>query len=187
MSNNPSTPVKVPPSAASYTPATLDPELRSSINSTLIKDGHVTKIQEHLLHTLHANPTNWPTLVESHARDLLRSGEVTTFPALLRKVMEDIRHDTALAPTSSSSSKQTNGTPVPGGGGSSEENGSSSTPNGGGAKNNVNVNGNGVKPPAGQQQATTPSLALPQAVIDDALRVTREALEHVCEIEPDSL
>ncbi|KAK4174784.1 hypothetical protein QBC36DRAFT_34886 [Triangularia setosa] len=170
MSNNPSTPVKVPPSAASYTPATLDPELRSSINSTLIKDGHVTKIQEHLLHTLHANPSNWPTLIESHARDLLRSGEVTTFPALLRKVMEDIRHDTALAP--SSTSKATNGTPAPG----SDENG---TPNG--AKN-VNVNGNGIRAAGGAGQN---SLALPQAVIDDALRVTREALEQVCEIEPD--
>ncbi|KAK4194744.1 hypothetical protein QBC40DRAFT_343949 [Triangularia verruculosa] len=173
MSNNPSTPIKVPPSAASYTPATLDPELRSSINSTLIKEGHVTKIQEHLLHTLHANPSNWPTLIENHARDLLRSGEITTFPALLRKVMDDIRHDTALAPSSSSSSsstsKPTNGTPAPG-----DENG---TPNG--AKN-VNVNGNGIRTTAGQN-----SLALPQAVIDDALKVTREALEQVCEIEPD--
>ena len=40
---NPSTPVKVPPSAANYTAATLDPDLRSQINSTLIKEGHVTR------------------------------------------------------------------------------------------------------------------------------------------------
>jgi hypothetical protein len=44
MSNqNPSTPVKVPSSAANYTAATLDPDLRSQINSTLIKEGLVTK------------------------------------------------------------------------------------------------------------------------------------------------
>jgi hypothetical protein len=42
-SQNPSTPVKVPSSAASYTAATLDPDLRSQINSILIKEGHVTK------------------------------------------------------------------------------------------------------------------------------------------------
>ena len=42
-SQNPSTPVKVPSSAANYTAATLDPDLRSQINTLLIKDGHVTK------------------------------------------------------------------------------------------------------------------------------------------------
>jgi len=41
--NTPSTPVKVPSSAASYTPATLDPDLRSQINTLLIRDGHVAK------------------------------------------------------------------------------------------------------------------------------------------------
>ncbi len=40
---NPSTPVKVPSSAANHTAATLDPDLRSQINSILIKEGHVTK------------------------------------------------------------------------------------------------------------------------------------------------
>ena len=39
----PSTPVKVPASSASYTPATLDPDLRSQINTVLIRDGHVAK------------------------------------------------------------------------------------------------------------------------------------------------
>lgn len=42
-STSPPTPAKVPASAASYTPATLDPDLRSQINSLLIRDGHVTK------------------------------------------------------------------------------------------------------------------------------------------------
>ncbi|KXH64833.1 hypothetical protein CNYM01_14225 [Colletotrichum nymphaeae SA-01] len=43
MSQTPSTPVKVPPSAANHSAATLDPELRSQINTLLLKDGHVTK------------------------------------------------------------------------------------------------------------------------------------------------
>jgi hypothetical protein len=43
MSQQPSTPVKVPSSAANNTPATLDPDLRSQINTVLLRDGHVTK------------------------------------------------------------------------------------------------------------------------------------------------
>jgi hypothetical protein len=42
-SQKPSTPVKVPSSAANYTAATLDPDLRSQINSILLKEGHVSK------------------------------------------------------------------------------------------------------------------------------------------------
>ena len=42
-SKNSSAPVKVSGSAANYTPATLDPELRSAINSVLIEEGHVGK------------------------------------------------------------------------------------------------------------------------------------------------
>ncbi|KAI1769556.1 hypothetical protein GGR53DRAFT_461273 [Hypoxylon sp. FL1150] len=89
------TPVKVPPSATSYTPATQDADLRSQINSLLHKEGHVTKIQDTLLHSLDAHPTNWPSAVQTHALTLLRTGEVTTFPALVRRVLEDVRHDTA--------------------------------------------------------------------------------------------
>ncbi|KAM3515746.1 hypothetical protein NHJ13051_009974, partial [Beauveria bassiana] len=43
MSQRASTPVKVPSSAADYTPATLDPDLRSQINTILLRDGHVPK------------------------------------------------------------------------------------------------------------------------------------------------
>jgi hypothetical protein len=44
MSNNsPSTPVKVPSSAANHTQATLDQDLRSQINTVLLRDGHVSK------------------------------------------------------------------------------------------------------------------------------------------------
>lgn len=44
MSPPPSTsPVKVPASAATYTPATLDPDLRSQINAALLREGHVER------------------------------------------------------------------------------------------------------------------------------------------------
>jgi len=44
-SQNPSstTPVKVPPAAANYSAATLDPDVRSQINGVLIRDGLVNK------------------------------------------------------------------------------------------------------------------------------------------------
>ncbi|KAM5345412.1 hypothetical protein ACJ41O_011274 [Fusarium nematophilum] len=159
MSNNaPSTPVKVPSSAANYTAATMDPDLRSQINTVLLRDGHVSKIQESLLHALNSHGTNWPTAIQSHALALLRSGEVTTFPALLRRVLEDVRHDSALNPVSSSS------------------NGNSAKPA---------TNGDAAKVNGAEKGASKPSLAVPEAVVEEALRITRESLEAVCEIEDD--
>ncbi|KAH8909900.1 hypothetical protein BR93DRAFT_976104 [Coniochaeta sp. PMI_546] len=157
-SSNSSTPVKVPSSATSYTPATLDPDLRSQINTLLIKDGHINKIQDHLLHSLNAHPTNWPTAIQSHALSLLRSGEVTTFPALVRRVMDDVRHQTAMG--SSANGVETNGS-------------------NGTKKDKQHVNGSSA------DSEDKANLALPQAVVEDALRVTRESLEMVCEIEGD--
>ncbi|RSL71081.1 hypothetical protein CEP54_001477 [Fusarium duplospermum] len=184
MSNKaPSTPVKVPSSAANYTAATLDPDLRSQINSVLLHDGHVPKyacfahplridlagrrlthlktkrIQEALLHALNSDSANWPTTIQSHALSLLRSGEVTTFPDLLRRVLEDVRHDSALNPVSSS----TNGKPA-------------TTTNGDAA---AKANG------SSGEAKTTPSLAIPESVVDEALRVTREHLDSICDIEDD--
>ncbi|KAM0249947.1 hypothetical protein ACHAP5_002540 [Fusarium lateritium] len=155
-SNTPSTPVKVPSSAANHTQATLDPDLRSQINTLLLRDGHVAKIQDALLHALNSHSTNWPTAIQTHALNLLRSGEVTTFPALLSRVLEDVRHDSALNPTSSSS----NGTNAKSGA------------NGDGPKTNGAVDGK-------------PDLAVPESVVEEALRVTRESLEAVCEIEDE--
>ncbi|SPJ76279.1 uncharacterized protein FTOL_06010 [Fusarium torulosum] len=155
-SNTPSTPVKVPSSAANHTQATLDPDLRSQINTLLLRDGHVAKIQDALLHALNSHSTNWPTAVQTHALNLLRSGEVTTFPALLSRVLEDVRHDSALNPTSSSS----NGTSAKSG------------TNGDGPKTNGAVDGK-------------LNLAVPESVVEEALRVTRESLEAVCEIEDE--
>ncbi|KAG5755703.1 hypothetical protein H9Q69_006830 [Fusarium xylarioides] len=157
MSNNaPSTPVKVPSSAANHTQATLDPDLRSQINTVLLRDGHVSKIQDALLHALNSHSTNWPTAIQSHALALLRSGEVTTFPALLSRVLEDVRHDSALNPISSSS------------------NGTSAKP----ATNGDATKTNGAAD-------AKPSLAVPESVIEEALRVTRESLEAVCDIEEE--
>jgi hypothetical protein len=81
---------------------------------------------------------------------------VATFPALLSRVLEDVRHDSALNPVSSSS----NGTSA-----KSATNGDASKTNG----------ATDVKP----------SLAVPESVVEEALRVTRESLEAVCEIEDE--
>ncbi|KAJ9152171.1 hypothetical protein NKR19_g4647 [Coniochaeta hoffmannii] len=180
-----STPVRVPSAASGYTAATLDPDLRSQINTLLIKDGHINKIQEHLLHALHAHPSNWPTAIENHALSLLRSGEVTSFPALMRRVMDDVRHQTAMNSSSSSSSPSPSNTK---GGATTTttttttSNGvaeAAATTNGGGKKVNGAAGNNGLV----VEGAEDKSLALPQGVVEDALRVTRESLEMVCEIE----
>jgi hypothetical protein len=148
MSQPPSTPVKVPNSAASYTLATLDPDLRSQINTALLREGHVSKIQESLLHALNAHSTNWPTLIQNHALTLLRSGEVTTFPALMRRVLDDVRQE-SLAVGSGAK----------------------------GATNGDSKKANGV---AGAEKV---SLAVPDAVVEEALKVTRESIEAVCDID----
>ncbi|KAJ4150969.1 hypothetical protein LMH87_011693 [Akanthomyces muscarius] len=149
MSQRPSTPVKVPSSAADYTPATLDPDLRSQINTILLRDGHVPKIQERLLHALNADASDWPTAIQNHALQLLRSGEVITFPALLRRVLDDVQEASARA----------NGTAPPP------------------PPTNGKTNG------AASDAAAKTSLAVPQAVVEDTIRVTKECLESVCEIE----
>ncbi|PMB72991.1 hypothetical protein BM221_000408 [Beauveria bassiana] len=156
MSQRASTPVKVPSSAADYTPATLDPDLRSQINTILLRDGHVPKIQERLLHALNADSSNWPTVIQSHALQLLRSGEVLTFPALLRRVLDDVQEATAkaAAATNNTAAAGTNGKSAP------TTNGSTTT------NNDVKL-----------------ALAVPQAVVEDTIRVTKECLESVCEIE----
>ncbi|OLN81456.1 hypothetical protein CCHL11_09046 [Colletotrichum chlorophyti] len=177
-SQPPSTPVKVPPSAANHSAATLDPELRSQINTFLLRDGHVTKIQEHLLHSLHANQANWPTLIQNHALNLLRAGEVSTFPELLRRVLDDVRQDTLNppAPTKSSTTAKTNGASA-----ADKDN----------KEKDKKTNGTATSTPApgtasASDSSTPPNLAIPAAVIDEAIKVTRESLEAVCEIDDAS-
>ncbi|KAK2029879.1 hypothetical protein LX32DRAFT_559904 [Colletotrichum zoysiae] len=171
MSNQtPSTPVKVPPSAANHSAATLDPELRSQINTLLLKDGHVTKIQEQLLHSLHANQANWPTLIQNHALNLLRTGEATTFPDLLRRVLDDVRQDT-LNPSASNPSPST-----------SKTNGTTGADKDKDKDKDKKSNGTASSTPAADSNRQA-SLAIPAAVIAEAIKVTQESLEAVCEID----
>jgi hypothetical protein len=101
------------------------------------------RIQESLLHALNSHQTNWPTLIQNHALSLLRSGEVSSYPDLLRRVLEDIRNDSMSKATASANGES------------------------------KKVNGNSDKT----------SLAIPDSVIEDALKVTRESLEAVCDVE----
>lgn len=116
------------------------------------------RIQESLLHALNANSSDWPAIIQSYALSLLRSGEITTFPALLRRVLDDVREDTTLNPA-------------------------------GRPKNGTKANGdgklNGAPPVTSDSSSNRPNLALPEAVVAEALKVTRESLEAVCEIGDD--
>ncbi|KAG0648980.1 hypothetical protein D0Z07_4843 [Hyphodiscus hymeniophilus] len=168
MSADPTTPVRVPKAAGTYTPSTQDPDLRSEINGVLLKDGHVhnpriylqrsfslqpnrifltgyQRIQETLVHALNASSTNWPTLIQEHALSLLRNGDCTSFPELMRQVITDIKHDTDAHRKQDPNLKQTNGSAV---------------------------NGKG----SGEHGA---NLALPRNVVEEGVRITREALDTV--------
>ncbi|KAK7746128.1 hypothetical protein SLS62_009507 [Diatrype stigma] len=210
MSHPPSAPVKVPASAATYTPATLDPELRSQINTVLLREGYITKIQEQLLHSLDAHPSNWPSAVQTHALALLRSGEASTFPALVRRVLEDVRHDTATAraaepPSSSSSStgaaatnnnnntssnsSTTNANASADGATSTTAPATSTTDANGGEATGagaVVVNGNGTKKAVNGGSSSGSgdlNLAVPAAVLETVLKLARESLEAVCQLD----
>lgn len=142
----------------------------------LLREGYVTKIQEHLLHSLNSHPSNWPSAVQSHALSLLRSGDVATFPALVRRVLEDVRQETTSALNgSSSSSDSANGSNSSSGG---------DAVNGGSANGSKSgsVNGTG----AGGSSGSDGNLAIPQAVVDAVLKVVRECLESVCEVDDGS-
>ncbi|KAI2626510.1 hypothetical protein GGR54DRAFT_474467 [Hypoxylon sp. NC1633] len=185
MSPPSQTPVKVPTSAANYTPATLDADLRSQINILLIREGHIDKIQDHLLHALNAHPSNWPSAVQTHALALLRSGDVTTFPALVRRVLEDVRHETFASSTTTTTSAVTNGETT--NGASINGNGTTATTNGNGngSSKAVVVNGTGGADAAATAATAGAAggLAIPQAVVDAVLKVARECLDAVCEID----
>ncbi|KAI0535241.1 hypothetical protein GGR58DRAFT_480088 [Xylaria digitata] len=182
MSHPSSTPVKVPASAATYTPATQDADLRSQVNTLLLREGHATKIQERFLHSLDAHNSNWPSAIQSHALALLRSGEVSTFPALIRRVLEDVRRDSAAAATAAATTENSTQT-------SSSINANDSNPTKDGVNGAAAVNGTS-RAAGGVNGATagadgTASLAIPTVVVEAVLKVVRESLEVVCEVEPD--
>jgi hypothetical protein len=110
------------------------------------------RIQDSLLHALNASPSNWPTLIQDHALSLLRSGDYTTFPALMARVLDDIKADTAAA--RSQEAKE----------------------NGAGAA------GTTGKPVPGKGEVGK-SLALPKSVVEEGVRITKECLDLVVEVE----
>ncbi|KAK6199832.1 pH-response regulator protein palH/rim21 [Pestalotiopsis sp. IQ-011] len=153
MSPPPPTKAKVPAAADQYSSATLDSEARNEVYKILIHDGYIEKIQERLLHRLHSDPSNWPTALEQRGVELLRSGEATTFPVLIRKVLEEVRHDTQAK--SSAKNGEVNGATT---------NGKAKAANGtGGSGDN--------------------SLALPADVIQDLVKYTKELLKEVMETD----
>jgi hypothetical protein len=109
------------------------------------------------MHALNASPTNWPTLIQDHALALLRSGDYTTFPALMTRVLDDIKADAAAA--RSQEEAKENGTGAAGAGSS--------------------------KPAAvamGKGEGGK-SLALPKSVVEEGVRITKECLDLVVEVE----
>ncbi|KAI0104112.1 hypothetical protein GGR51DRAFT_231666 [Nemania sp. FL0031] len=176
MSHPPSTPAKVPASAASYTPATQDADLRSQINTLLLREGHAAKIQEQFLHSLDAHSSNWPSAIQSHALALLRSGEVSTFPALIRRVLEDVQRETTAANTANTTQTSTTNANEPNTTGKDGVNGTTAT-------NGASRAAGGVNGVSGAADGA--NLAIPTAVVEAVLKVVRESLESVCEVEPD--
>lgn len=120
----------------------------------------VTRIQEELLHSLHAHPSNWPSTIQAHALSLLRSGEATTFPALMQRVLEDVRHDTQAKAAAAEEGKN-------------------------GDVNGTTTNGNNKKAVNGAAGDAN-NLAIPTSVVQDLLRVTKEHLDEVVEIDESS-
>ena len=103
--------------------------------------------------------------MQNHALSLLRSGEITSFPALLRRVIEDVRQETAAGA----------GPPFGSAANGIEVNGKKSSANG--TPSAGELNGNSAI------GAPSSSLAIPNSVVDEALKVTRDSLETVCAIE----
>lgn len=88
---------------------------------------------------------------------MLRSGDCTTFPALMTRVLDDIKADTAAARSQEEA----------------KENGTASAA-AGASKPAAAVAGKGEE---GQ------SLALPKSVVEEGVRITKECLDLIVEVE----
>ena len=138
------------------------------------------------MHSLDAHPSNWSSAVQAHAVSLLRNGEVSTFPALIRRVLEDVRHDTAAA-SSNSSISSSHPNPSSSANGAGADSNNAADKNGTGAETN-GVNGtkkagvNGVAD-AGAAPTESGNLAIPPAVLEAVLKLARESIESVCSLE----
>lgn len=110
---------------------------------------------------------------------------MTTFPVLLKQILDEVRKETAAGPapkTSSSSSANSNGNgPAEGGSGTST-----------GAGTTVQVNGSKKHAGPGPGEASnlnrevSTSLAVPATVVEEALKVTRDVLKEVAEFGEES-
>jgi hypothetical protein len=135
------------------------------------------RIHEALTHALYAESTNWPSKIHNHALSLLRTGECTTFPELMRRVLQDVRRDsTSTGPAGSVS----NPTTTNGANGSRTKEGSKDKDE---SPAPETANGIAQAIANGKGRTGEDSLAVPRAVIDEGLKVTRECLEQVCELE----
>lgn len=107
---------------------------------------------------------------------------MTTFPVLLKQILDEVRKETTAGPapkTSSSSSANGNG-PADG----------SSTGNGAGTTVQVNGSKKHAGPGPGEasnlNREVSTSLAVPATVVEEALKVTRDVLKEVAEFEEES-
>jgi hypothetical protein len=91
----------------------------------------------------------------------LRDNEVDTFPALLRRVLEDVRRDQQLFSSSSAN-------------GADGKDKDKDKPNG---DKKGAVNG------AGAGGGEKPALAIPNAVVEEALKATMESLKEIVTLE----
>ncbi|KAH7419134.1 hypothetical protein BKA64DRAFT_699170 [Cadophora sp. MPI-SDFR-AT-0126] len=190
MASEPTTPVRVPKAASTYTPTTQDADLRSQINSVLLRDGHITKIHDTLLHSLHSHPQNWPTLLQNHALSLLRSGTCTTFPDLMTRVLQDIKADTEASAAHQIAQSQSQINSSSSSTAASSQSSSLLKGKANGVTATTTTGSNGKFKKKGEDGSVFvgrgeggQSLALPRAVVEEGVRITRECLEAVCEVD----
>lgn len=105
---------------------------------------------------------------------------MTTFPVLLKQILDEVRKETAAGPApkgSSSSSANGNGE------GSSTNNGAGTTVQVNGSKKHA---GPGPGEASNLNREVSTSLAVPATVVEEALKVTRDVLKEVAEFEEES-
>lgn len=111
---------------------------------------------------------------------------MTTFPVLLKQILDEVRKETAAGPapkTSSSSSANSNGNGPAESGGGTTNNGAGSTVQVNGSKKHA---GPGPGEASNLNREVTTSLAVPATVVEEALKVTRDVLKEVAEFEEES-
>ncbi|KAI9875395.1 MAG: hypothetical protein M1830_008532 [Pleopsidium flavum] len=134
----------------------LPTALRSEINSALLQTGSIQRIQTTLLHQLQAS--GWTENVRSFCLELLRSGECASWGEVMGRVLRDAGVGRI--------------------GGEEEEEGKEGVGNGG-------VNGDGANEEGAARKKAKLDVRIPEKVINEGIKVVREALEEVVEIVGD--